>query len=245
MSSTLDLIDEAEEAFLMNNFSEAVNLATMAKQRYPSFDYIDKFLKAYSIHSDATNNKLGNGEIDWYAVLGGVDSKSETKDIKKQYQKLALLVHPDKNASLAAEGAFKIVSTAWEVLSETSTRKAYDDRRDLFRRRVDNTTTGTSQPSWWPSSFGTRECPRCREPCFYLSQKRVSIYCFRCERKFAFPSTAAPAPSRVRRCIFCHGVCHYQSTNGYETVTCTQCSFRQSVPTMPGWTPLFGVRFDG
>ncbi|KAI8000974.1 hypothetical protein LOK49_LG09G00339 [Camellia lanceoleosa] len=86
MSSTLDLIDEAEEAFLMNNFSEAVNLATMAKQRYPSFDYIDKFLKAYSIHSDATNNKLGNGEIDWYAVLGAVDSKSETKDLKKQYQ---------------------------------------------------------------------------------------------------------------------------------------------------------------
>ncbi|KAL7244175.1 hypothetical protein ACSBR1_016414 [Camellia fascicularis] len=59
----------------------------MAKQQYPSFDYIDKFLKAYSIYSDATNNKLRNGEIDWYAVLGGVDSKSETKDIKKQYQK--------------------------------------------------------------------------------------------------------------------------------------------------------------
>ncbi|GJM97187.1 hypothetical protein PR202_ga14094 [Eleusine coracana subsp. coracana] len=39
------------------------------------------------------------------------------EEIKKQYRRLCLVLHPDKNRSAAAEGAFKLIHQAWEHLS--------------------------------------------------------------------------------------------------------------------------------
>ncbi|KAJ1394601.1 hypothetical protein SESBI_34061 [Sesbania bispinosa] len=48
---------------------------------------------------------------------------------RKQYRKLALTLHPDKNKSLGAEGAFKLVSEAWSLLSDKVKRLAYNQNR--------------------------------------------------------------------------------------------------------------------
>ncbi len=63
---------------------------------------------------------------DYYSVLGV--SKSATADeIKKAYRKLALQHHPDRNkGDKAAEGKFKEVTKAYEVLSDASKRQTYD-----------------------------------------------------------------------------------------------------------------------
>lgn len=62
---------------------------------------------------------------DYYAVLG-VAQRAELAEIKKAYHKLALKLHPDKNPSEAAKEAFTIVNRAYEVLSDSSKRGAYD-----------------------------------------------------------------------------------------------------------------------
>jgi len=71
-------------------------------------------------------------EKDYYAALG-VAKDAESSAIKKAYRKLAREVHPDKNPGDAkAEARFKEVSEAYDVLSDTTKRKEYDEARTLF-----------------------------------------------------------------------------------------------------------------
>ncbi|MBI2195452.1 MAG: DnaJ domain-containing protein [Candidatus Levybacteria bacterium] len=62
---------------------------------------------------------------DYYQVLG-LTKGATSDEIKKAYRKLALEYHPDRNKSKEAEGKFKEVTKAYEVLSDTQKKQAYD-----------------------------------------------------------------------------------------------------------------------
>ncbi len=65
---------------------------------------------------------------DFYDVLGVARNASE-EEIKKAYRKLAMKYHPDRNQgdkAKQAEEKFKEVKEAYEVLTDTSKRAAYD-----------------------------------------------------------------------------------------------------------------------
>lgn len=69
---------------------------------------------------------------DLYAVLGITKTDSDDT-IRKAYRKLAKSLHPDRNpGDAAAEAKFKEVSEAYDVLSDPSTRKEYDEAREMF-----------------------------------------------------------------------------------------------------------------
>lgn len=63
---------------------------------------------------------------DFYEILGVAKNASD-EDIKKAYRKLAMKHHPDRNPdSKTAEGKFKEVKEAYEMLSDEEKRGAYD-----------------------------------------------------------------------------------------------------------------------
>ena len=62
---------------------------------------------------------------DYYEVLG-VSKTSSPDEIKKQYRKLALKFHPDRNKSSEAAEHFKEISEAYAVLSDAEKKQLYD-----------------------------------------------------------------------------------------------------------------------
>lgn len=63
---------------------------------------------------------------DYYELLG-IDRNASIDEIKKAYKKLALKYHPDKNpGNKEAEEKFKEIAGAYEVLSDSDKKAAYD-----------------------------------------------------------------------------------------------------------------------
>jgi curved DNA-binding protein CbpA len=64
----------------------------------------------------------------YYEILGleSVKDSCSDSDIKKGYRKLSLLTHPDKNGYDGADDAFKMISKAFQVLSDPDKKKKYD-----------------------------------------------------------------------------------------------------------------------
>lgn len=68
-----------------------------------------------------------------YSVLG-VEKQTSDTDIRTAYRKLARKFHPDVNpGDRAAEERFKAIASAYEVLSDSDKRKAYDEFGEASR----------------------------------------------------------------------------------------------------------------
>jgi molecular chaperone DnaJ len=66
------------------------------------------------------------GKRDYYEILG-VGRTATAEEIKKAYRKTAMQYHPDRNpGDKAAEEKFKEAAEAYEVLSDETKRKRYD-----------------------------------------------------------------------------------------------------------------------
>ncbi len=81
---------------------------------------------------------------DHYSALG-VPSSASTADIKTAFRRLAAHYHPDRNASPDAPARFRLVQTAYEVLSDDDRRQAYDDNR---RRNLLDDPLQTARDIW-------------------------------------------------------------------------------------------------
>ncbi|PKI61716.1 hypothetical protein CRG98_017940 [Punica granatum] len=103
-----------------------MKFALKAQNLYPELDGIQQMISTLDVHIAAQSKE--SGECDWYRILG-VDPRADDDTVRKQYRKLALSLHPDKNKSVGADEAFKLVSQAWSSLSDRVKRAAYDQRR--------------------------------------------------------------------------------------------------------------------
>ncbi|XP_053139045.1 dnaJ homolog subfamily C member 24 isoform X2 [Hemicordylus capensis] len=72
---------------------------------------------------------------DWYSILGAEPSDNLT-ELKRKYQKLVLLHHPDKQSADVPAGEvearmqrFIEIDRAWKILGNEETKKAYDLQR--------------------------------------------------------------------------------------------------------------------
>ncbi|KAL9225385.1 hypothetical protein vseg_001318 [Gypsophila vaccaria] len=120
--------DIAVRKFTDKDYAGAKKFALKAQTLYPPLEGITQMVNTLDVYISA-NNKAG-GETDLYGVLG-VHPLADDETIKKQYRKLVLQLHPDKNKSEGADGAFLLVTEAFNVLSDKTKRSAYNTRRHI------------------------------------------------------------------------------------------------------------------
>ncbi|KAK9675387.1 hypothetical protein RND81_11G004700 [Saponaria officinalis] len=131
----------AERKFNAKDIAGAKKFALKAQNLYPGLEGIAQLLVTLDVYASSENQVVG--EEDWYGVLG-VSPQADDDTVRKQYRKLALILHPDKNKSVGAEGAFKLISQAWSLLSDKNRRAAYDAKR---KARAKIPSEGSSKPT--------------------------------------------------------------------------------------------------
>ncbi|KAL8128641.1 hypothetical protein V2J09_017796 [Rumex salicifolius] len=130
----------AQKKMENQDFAGARKIAMKSQRLYPDLENIGQIICVCDVHCSAENKKLGN-ERDWYDILK-VEQSADELSIKKQYRKLALLLHPDKNKFSGAEAAFMLIGEAQKVLLDKEKRSIYDAR---YRRFFQSTAPNPSQ----------------------------------------------------------------------------------------------------
>lgn len=95
---------------------------------------------------------------DYYEVLG-VKRDAADDDVKKAYRKLARKFHPDLNpGDKTAEGRFKELQEAYDVLSDPENRKLYDQYGENWR--AVKAGAGAPPPPGWEQTQRSTGGPR-------------------------------------------------------------------------------------
>eukprot|EP00258_Populus_trichocarpa_P038153 XP_024454172.1 uncharacterized protein LOC7456100 [Populus trichocarpa] len=143
----------AETKFTNSNLKSALKHAKKAHRLSPKLEGLSSMLTALKTLRVAS--KTQNSDItDWYKILQ-VEPFSHMNSIKKQYKKLALVLHPDKNPFLGCEEAFKLVAEGFRVLSDKIRRKEYDLRLRI-RLQDERVSDNSAVETFWTA------CSRCR-----------------------------------------------------------------------------------
>lgn len=90
---------------------------------------------------------------DYYEVLGVARSAS-FDEIKRQYRKLALEYHPDRNPDAAAGEQFRVITEAYECLSNPEKRAVYDKTLNEVLNSFVTFQNRPQPPANQPSSWG-------------------------------------------------------------------------------------------
>ncbi|XP_061361137.1 uncharacterized protein LOC133305043 [Gastrolobium bilobum] len=219
----LKAIEIAEKRFAQRDFLSAKNYAVKAKMLCPGLEGISQMVATFEVY--IASEVKHNGELDYYSILG-LKPSADKEAVKKQYKKMAVLLHPDKNKCVGADGAFKLVSEAWTWLSDSAMRRSYDLKRNAQLGGINQMNlssvhvtgaTGYDKCSNLSTSRGRLDtfwtiCTSCKVQYEYMRKyvnKRLS--CKNCRGTFiAVETGAAPANGSFP---YCPG--SYVPGNGY------------------------------
>ncbi|XP_073125028.1 uncharacterized protein [Henckelia pumila] len=195
----------AEKHFMQKDLLGAKSYGLKAQMLCPELEGMSQMVATFGVHL-AAETKV-NGEPDFYSILG-MDVTATKSKLKKQYKKLAVLLHPDKNKTVGADGAFRLVCEAWTFLSDSVNRRSYDQRRNSLA--WNNSLAGAyDNRSKSSASYGRLDsfwtvCTSCHVQYEYLRKyvnKRLS--CKNCRGVFIAVETGlAPVDVSLPYCTY-------------------------------------------
>ncbi|KAJ4813503.1 DNAJ heat shock N-terminal domain-containing family protein [Rhynchospora pubera] len=118
-------LEIAQKRLLNHDYAGAKEMALRANKLFPLYNN-SQILAVREVHCSA--QLMVNGLYDWYKVIQ-VEPLADEITIRKQYYKLAALLHPDKNKMPGAKAAFKLVREANRTLSDQAKRIMYHHKR--------------------------------------------------------------------------------------------------------------------
>ncbi|OIW02930.1 hypothetical protein TanjilG_29706 [Lupinus angustifolius] len=225
----LKAIENAEKRFALRDFAGAKSYALKAKTLCPGLEGISQMVATFEVYiaSEVTHD----GELDYYSILG-LKPSADTQAVKRQYKKLAVLLHPDKNKCVGADGAFKLVSEAWTWLSDSAMHSSYNIKRSAQFGGINHKNmssvhaTGYNKCSNSSTSHGSLDtfwtiCTSCKVQYEYLRKyvnKKLS--CKNCRATFVAVETgAAPANGSFPYCPWTYMQGNGYGSHSYDGVT--------------------------
>lgn len=94
----------AAKMLAKKDFLGARRIALKVQRLFPGFENIHQLLTVCEVHCAAMTKN--NEDLDWYSILQ-VEATADETIIRKQYDKLAFWLHPDKNTHSGAEVALR------------------------------------------------------------------------------------------------------------------------------------------
>ncbi|ESQ33146.1 hypothetical protein EUTSA_v10005716mg [Eutrema salsugineum] len=190
------LLGIAEKLLESRDLNGSKEFAILAQETEPLLEGTDQILAVVDVLlASAAENRVNN-QPNWYQILQIEDPSQSSTDndlIKKQYRRLALLLHPDKNRYPFADQAFRFVLDAWAILSTPSKKSQFDRDLNIIFTRVDlngsnqrqKKSTSEKMATFWtacPYCYGLHEYPRVYQE-----------YCIRCQNcQRAFHAASIP-----------------------------------------------------
>ncbi|KAL5777366.1 hypothetical protein ACOSP7_010292 [Xanthoceras sorbifolium] len=168
------LLGVAEKLLNQRDFVGSKEFAILAQESEPLLDGTDQILAVVDVLL-AAEKRLSNNQLDWYSILQ-IDRRSDDQDlIKKQYRRLALLLHPDKNKFPHADHAFTLVAEAWAVLSDSRKKLPYDNELSMYTR-IDLTSSDSVQQGKLPVRRNDRSVNTSRDNLRENNNNNTSSY---------------------------------------------------------------------
>ncbi|MCO5564376.1 hypothetical protein L7F22_018036 [Adiantum nelumboides] len=154
----------AEGKLLSEDYLGAKKFILKSQRLYPSLSGLTQMLTLVNVHISACEAGDDLSAV-WHEILQ-VGEYADEETVRKQYRKLLLLLHPDKNKYTGAESAFKLVQCA---------RDAFEKGKELAKASDD---VGVSQRFW-------TLCPDCKTLSEHLeSLEHQFVQCPQCLRSF-------------------------------------------------------------
>ncbi|EDW48989.1 chaperone protein DnaJ [Drosophila sechellia] len=94
-------------------------------------------------------------EEDYYMILG-VDPKATELEIRQAYKRMVLIYHPDKNKHPRTTAQFRKIKEAFDVLSDPTSRRAYDGAVERSRP-ADTRNNSHNSGGYQPNGFSQSE----------------------------------------------------------------------------------------
>ncbi|XP_010482702.1 PREDICTED: uncharacterized protein LOC104761327 [Camelina sativa] len=208
-------MDVAERKVKENDYNGAKRFANKAQNLFPDLGGLKQLLTAIDVYISA--EKQICREADWYGILG-VDPTANDEAMKKQYHNLLLMLHPDKNNSDDAKGAYDLVSKAWYQLSDETRRTSYDKKRSQEVQKIVPTTQNTPSQHRPTSSRSTPHVVY--EPVVLKPHVRTNIF------SMGSPSSMMPRENINfwTKCGICRTIFQYPRVYRNQHLLCLTCN---------------------